>query len=113
MIEPEALVERSALVMLVSARLVVVAFARVVLPTTERLLLALIWPPTLRTPLIVVEPVTARDADDVAPTVVSPPLNASVVEVALPMNGYAKVSYADSDELDTLLLKVVQSAELK
>ena len=97
--EPEA--------MLVMAKAVVVALVRSVLPVrvveareAERLPvsapntvsveLAARAPPTLRTLLIVEEPVTAR-AVVVAPTAVSPPLKAICVEVALLGNGYANV----------------------
>jgi hypothetical protein len=56
----------------------------------------------------VVEPVTASDVV-VAPANVAPPLKAISVVVALLGNGYAAVSEVASDELDTLLLKLIQS----
>ncbi len=64
-----------------------VASARMVLPATESVPLALSAPPTLSKLEMVVEPVTANVPVEVAPVVVRPPLNARVVEVALPMNG--------------------------
>ena len=73
--EPEAIVEM--------AKEVEVAPWREVLPLTVKVPLALSAPPTLRMDARVVEPVTAKVPVEVAPVVVSPPLKASVVEVAL------------------------------
>ena len=123
----------------VIARLVVVAcevvarfavkFWRVVEASAKMLVVeippfALKRPPRLRMLEIVVDPVTAS-AVEVAPTAVSPPLNASCVVVALPTNGYRMVLvitpveelYAipvppESDDDEILLLKVFQSAEV-
>ncbi len=68
------------------AKEVEVAPARVVSPTTVSAPLALRVPPTLRTLLIVEEPVTAS-AVVVAPTAVRPPEKAICVVVALEGNG--------------------------
>jgi hypothetical protein len=74
----EAVVEKNA---------VEVACWRLVLPKTVRVPLALSAPPTLRSEPRVVEAVTANVPVDVAPVVVSPPLKARSVDVALPTNG--------------------------
>ena len=79
---PCAFANKIELVMLVIARLVVVACWRDVLPETVREELALSAPPTFRTLLMVVEPVTANavvvaPAVEVAPVVMRPPLKVS------------------------------------
>lgn len=82
-VEPNAAVLAN---MLPAKRLVEVAACSEELPKTVRAPLALSAPPTLRTEEIVEEPVTAS-AVVVAPTAVSPPLNAISVVVAFEGNG--------------------------
>ena len=74
-------------------RLVATACLRVVVgvplkvPMREPPPLALREPPMLRSEARVVEEVTANVPVEVAPLVVSPPLNCTSVEVALPVSG--------------------------
>jgi len=87
---PCALVLSKVEVTLVRARLVEVAFAKMVLPATVKVPFALRAPPTFNIEESVVEDVTASVPVLVAPVVVRPPLKAICVVVALLENGYPK-----------------------
>ena len=120
--EPLALTERRVLARRVMAREVVVALVVVELPWTVRVPTlavcakrlveeAVVEKKLVEVALVVVPMVTVRAEMVEVAYAVNPPLNCVRVEVALPASwkGY----WARSEEVETLLLKVVQSAEVR